>query len=257
MPVADIGGSVLVTRSEPGATQLVQALRQAGYSAVACQLLHIAPISSDALRATLAELDRVDIAIFVSGHAVQFGLDLIDSVWPVRPSLTWLAVGEATAAALARRGITAFAPERESSEGILALPQLDQVAGRRVLLCSGRDGRGLLANELVARGAEVIRLEVYRREPVPIETAAARLRGLGAIASVEISSAAAARVFASVWRAAGRDRELPVVVPSKRLATDLMALGFPRAIVADGAGAAAVTVALAQVPRISEGERHD
>jgi hypothetical protein len=36
-----------------------------------------------------------------------------------------------------------------------------------------------------------------------------------------------------------------------------MAMGFRRAIVADGAGAAAVTVALAQVPRISEGERHD
>ena len=256
MPIADIGGKVLITRSEPGASELAAALCDVGYAAVVCPLLEIRPIEDPSLRRTVAGLDRFDVAIFVSGHAVRFGLDLIDAVWPNRPRLIWIAVGEATAMALARRGITALAPESESSEGILALPQLSQIVGRRVLICSGGEGRALLADELSRRGALVERLELYRRESVPIAEVAKNLAGTGPVAAVVVASVEGARAFASAWRGVSGDRGVTVIAPSQRVATELKDLNFRRVIVANGAGAKAVVEALAQATRARTG-KHD
>src|SRR5207237_459615 len=49
------------------------------------------------------------------------------------------------------------------SEAVLAAPELQQVAGKRVLIIRGDDGRPVLGESLTARGAKVEYAECYRR----------------------------------------------------------------------------------------------
>jgi uroporphyrinogen-III synthase len=49
------------------------------------------------------------------------------------------------------------------SEGLLALPELLDVAGKRIVIFRGDGGRELLRTALEARGAHVVQVECYRR----------------------------------------------------------------------------------------------
>lgn len=236
--------SILVTRSEPGASTLIDALGKAGYAAVRFPVLEITPLDSPGIHTTLAGLDRFDVALFVSGHAVRLAMPIIDGLWRERPRLSWIAVGRTTASALADYGIAAVAPEQETSEGILALPQLRDVGGRRILICAGRGGRSLLGETLTRRGAIVERCELYAREAVPVDSPTAIS---GAVGAVVVSSVDGARAFATVWRRIGADERVAVVAPSRRVADALEGLGFRRVVVADGAGVQAVVAAVARL----------
>lgn len=244
MPIADSKSPILVTRSEPGASVLVAALRDAGYSALGVPVLEIQPLDSPHNRAVVAGLDRFDVVIFVSGHAVRFGAELIDEVWPERPPALWIAIGSATADALGVYGIAALVPAIETSEGILALPQLSDVVGRRVLICAGRDGRSLLTDALTRRGALVERLDLYTRVPTALATALKCLPEDRAVAAVVISSVDGGRAFATIWRAVGGDSAVVVIAPSPRVATALREMNFRRVVEAEGAGAQSVIAAL-------------
>ncbi len=247
MSIANRAGPVLVTRSEPGASALIDALSKAGYTAVRFPVLEIRPLDSPAIRTILAGLDRFDVALFVSGHAVRLGMPIIDGRWRERPPLLWIAVGRTTARALADYGIAAVAPRQETSEGILALPQLRDVGGSRILICAGRGGRSLLGETLTQRGAVVERCELYAREAVPIDAGTAATAIDGAVGAVVVSSVDGARAFATVWRRIGGDARVAVVAPSQRVADALAELGFHRVVVADGAGAQAIVAAVARL----------
>jgi len=247
----DIGGKVLVTRSEPGASDLADALQAAGYAALVCPVIDIRRNDDPGLPTIVRRLNEFDFVIFVSGHAARFGMDLIDRMWPSRPSPTWIAVGEATARILARRGVAALTPAAETSEGILTLPQLSSVVGKRVLICAGNDGRSLLTDELIRRGATVERLELYRREAVVAERAELRLAN-EPIGAVVVASGDGARSFAAIWRRINGDRRVTVVAPSQRVAAELEGLGFRRVVVTHGAGAAAVIAALDEVRGVGD-----
>lgn len=255
MPVADHAAAILVTRSEPGATALIDALRAAGYPALRFPVLEIRPLDSPRIRELVAALDRFDVAIFVSGHAVRLGMPMIDAIWRDRPPLLWIAVGRTTASALGELGIAALTPEPETSEGILALPQLRDVSGRRVLICAGRGGRSLLADALTRRGAIVERCELYVREPVSVDSAAAALPVGGAVGAVVVSSVDGAHAFATLWRSVAGDARVVLIAPSQRVAAALTELEFRRVVVAEGPGARAVVAAIA-VLRSNAGEDH-
>lgn len=159
------GWQVLVTRPAGVADALCAALAAAGAQVHRAPLLAIEPLPESAAdRAVAQDLDRFDIVIVTSRHAVQHGVSRLADCWPQWPAQQrWLAVGAATASALAAHGIHAEAPADARSEGLLALPALADVTGRRVLLLTGEGGRGLLDSTLAARGALVTRLAVYRR----------------------------------------------------------------------------------------------
>jgi uroporphyrinogen-III synthase len=239
-------GRILVTRSEPGAGQLVDALIGAGFAAIALPALDIEAVSEPPNRHALQQLDRFALAIFVSIHAVEFGMPMIEAVWSAAPrGPTWVAVGDATAAALARRGIIALVPAEQSSDGILALPQTAAVAGRRVLIVAGEGGRPDLQQALIRRGAMVERLAVYRRVP---RRGCSELAGLrDHLAAVVISSADGGRAFAAQWAAAGGNREIPLIVPSARVADAMRKQHFSAIVTSTGAGAAAVIDALRSI----------
>ncbi|MGO1071029.1 uroporphyrinogen-III synthase [Lysobacter sp. CA199] len=158
------------------------------------------------------------------------------------PGQRWLAVGAATAAALREFGIAdALWPERMDSEGLLALPQLQHIDGATIGLLTAPGGRGVLAPALQARGARVLRADIYAREPATLSrTEVARLVALDAPAVLALSSGEALqRVFAQLPpQAIERLRGVRVSAASPRLAALARTFGFADVGLADGPGAA-------------------
>ena len=151
---------------------------------------------------------------------------------------TWLAVGAGTAAALRRAGIdTVVAPARMDSDGLLALPALRDLAGADVGLVTAPDGRGVLAPALRARGARILRADVYERQPVaPDPRAVATLLDLRVPAVVLLTSGGALARMVEVLPppVLSRLRRCAVVAASDRLCALASEAGFPAATRADG-----------------------
>lgn len=157
------GAGVLITRPARQAAGLAREIAALGGRPLVFSAIVIMPPSDEAaLRDVQQNLAHYDIAVFVSPNAVEYGVG-DPAVWP--PHLLPLAPGPGTAAALAAVGITnARVPATTmDSEGLLALPELVDVAGRRIVIFRGDGGRELLRTELEARGAHVFQIECYRR----------------------------------------------------------------------------------------------
>jgi len=158
------GASVVVTRPAGTARALLARLRALGANAINLPAiaLRAAPGSATLERALDATRDAHAV-VFVSPAAVRYA-------FAQRPKLkiprttALLAVGASTAAALRRRGFAHVRrPERQDSEGLIALPELARVRGQRVVLVGAAGGRELLAETLRARGARVVPAHVYAR----------------------------------------------------------------------------------------------
>jgi len=108
----------------------------------------------------LPSLEELDLAVFVSPTAVDCAFERIRHA-----DIALAAVGSGTRRALQALGARrVLAPEDGAdSEALLALPELHDVAGKRILIVRGEGGRELLAETLVARGARTEYLECYRR----------------------------------------------------------------------------------------------
>lgn len=159
---------VLVTRPRGQQQALMDALRQAGYQPLHSPALHIEPLPlSDATRRVLMDLDLFHAVFFASSNAARLALSAMADLWPQWPvGVHWLAVGKATAAEISRWHLQPTVPDGGfNSEAVLALPCLQQLGERKVLLCRGESGRELLAQTLAERGAEVVTLPFYRRLP--------------------------------------------------------------------------------------------
>lgn len=168
------GLHILNTRPAHQAAALTSALRMAGAVVSELPLLEIVPRDlAAAEQRLLLELDAYDGVFFISANAARHGLDAVASYWPQWPyRLPTYAVGHATAELLAAAGLDVHMPfDRADSEGLLALPELQDVQGKRFLLMRGVGGRELLWRGLEARGARVDVLELYRRE-LPAEARA-------------------------------------------------------------------------------------
>ncbi len=113
----------------------------------------------DALEA-LGGASASDLAIFVSRNAVINGVPLLTG----RSTPRIAAIGPSTERALREAGLV---PDVKSagfdSEALLSHPDLDRLSGRQAIIFRGVGGRELLGEQLIARGARVTYLEVYRR----------------------------------------------------------------------------------------------
>lgn len=153
------GAGVLVTRPRRQAEGLVEAIEAAGGVAVRFPVIEARPRPLADVVADAGRLRVPDIAIFVSGNAVRFGLRFAGDA-------RIAVVGPATAAAVEaeRRSVDIRSPEGYNSEALLATPELRDVTGKVVRIIRGNGGRELLARALTERGAIVEYLEVYSRE---------------------------------------------------------------------------------------------
>ena len=184
------------------------------------------------LRAALA----ASCVVFTSPAAVRAAraLQTLDP----RRGQHWCAVGGGTAAALRRAGVrNVQAPSRMDSEGLLALPALQDVAGKDVGLITAPGGRGEIAPALRARGANLRRADVYAREALPLPPRALRqLREVTAPVYLALSSGDALQLALTALPddLAAKLRRAHVVAASERLKTLAGEQGFREVTVAAG-----------------------
>jgi uroporphyrinogen-III synthase len=166
------GLTLIVTRPRAQASRSANALRDAGAAVIEFPVLDIAPIE-----ATLAAFDvaRTSGFIFVSANAVAYGVPALRRTGEIAASTEIFAIGRATASALVDAGFKDVVSPQQSidSEGLLAMPQLQSVAGRHMIIVKGTSepgGRTILEQTLTARGAVVSVFECYRRAPAVPDT---------------------------------------------------------------------------------------
>jgi uroporphyrinogen-III synthase len=233
------GRTLVITRPAGTAGAMARQIRARGGVPVLLPGLSLrAADDAVAARAALREALDAELVLFTSPAAVRFAAALL----PLATPATVLAVGQGTARVLHRHGLAALAPgQRQDSEGLLALPALQSLHGRRVALVGAPGGRGLLRDQLVARGARLHEAHVYRRVPPRLgRQHVEALRHLSADARVLLSSAEAlqslhALLPPSAWR---NLCAALAVVSSERLAQAARAAGFGRVRVAASARAA-------------------
>lgn len=167
MPDALAGYGIAITRPLEQAQELAGRIAAEGGQPILFPLLAIAPLDDPrAFLAVLDDLEKTDWAIFISSNAVEQGMPALVRRHPQRPAgLRFAAIGPATTAELKRFDVdeVLMPKDRYDSESLLALPQMQEVQDRRILIFRGVGGRELLAEQLQARGAEVRFAECYRR----------------------------------------------------------------------------------------------
>jgi len=251
---------VISLRPQGGHAALRRAAARHGAGLLALSPWRIDMTDDDATRAALDAALRADRVLFTSPAAVRAAKRLARLA--ILPGQIWLAVGEGTAAALRRAGIAeVVAPSRMDSEGVLALPCLNDVQGLGVGLVTAPDGRGLIAPALQARGARLRRADVYRRLPAAIPARAFdRLAQRQAPTVLLLSSGAALDGLLAQAPPHLQPvlRQLPVIAASERLARQAAVHGFlhihrargPRpAQLLDAAAAAVGALRLASDPK--------
>lgn len=233
-PVSLAGWRVLNPRPARQAAALSAQLIQAGAEVMELPLLEIIPMAlTTASRQRVMDLDRYDATIFVSANAARLGLAAIADYWPQWPhGVPAYAVGPATQALLEAAGLSAVAPEQEDSEGLLALPGLSDVAGQRLLLLRGDEGRELLPETLRARGAQVDVLPLYTRR-LPSDTLA---RWHACPAQPDVVLLSSTLIWQHWQQVAGEFAWQPLLVAvSERLAAQVRAAGAERVCCSNGA----------------------
>jgi uroporphyrinogen-III synthase len=243
---------LLVTRPVAQATHLCSLLEADGFEAIRFPSIEILdPPSLYELEALSEELDNVDLAVFVSVNAVQKGVEFIldRRDWPEHTAIA--TVGARSAEALLPYGLsTDYVPEHQfNSEALLAMDELQDMSGQRVVIFRGNGGREHLYDSLLDRGAEVDYVEVYRRTcPVADEAALQVLLEPGYLAAVTITSNETLQNLFDMVGAAGQPQllELPLIVVGERQAALARQLGFSKPPLQAANASAEAIVAAAQ-----------
>lgn len=251
MPEQALAGcGIAITRPIDQAIPLAALIREQGGEPISFPLLAIESLQDDAaLAPALDALADCDWAIFISSNAVEQGMPHVRRRYPqLPPQLRFAAIGPATAAELERHGIAqALTPQgRYDSESLLALPQMQDMQGRRVMIFRGVGGRELLAETLQARGAEVRFAECYRR--INPQHDAGNLPSLwqnGHLHALVVTSSEALRHLLQLAGDAPWLRDTLVCVNHVRIAEAARAHGL-RTAVADAPGDAAMLQCLIQ-----------
>jgi uroporphyrinogen-III synthase len=230
------GRHVVVTRPAGQAAHFATALSGAGAIPVLYPVLEIRDLEDPSpLLDAAIRLDSYDLAVFVSPNAIQRALAVILArrTWPA--SLRVATIGKSSERELARLGIVDVLspPLRFDSEALLDLPDLMDMAGKRVIIFRGDGGREVLGDTLKARGASVDYLACYRRgrpgiDPAPL----LRLWEEGRLDAVTLTSSEGLRNFFDMVGRLGQAwlRKTPAFVPHARIAEQARALGLIRVV---------------------------
>ncbi len=222
------GACVMIARAENRADSLAAGLRDLGAEVILQPAIRILP--PDDWRpadAALARLGEFDWVVFSSANGVRYLLDrcaeigkrlsgkeIIDRAIPIRFNRV-AAIGPGTAGELARHGFRAdLIPEVFRAEALADALAKYGAAGRRFLLVRASRGREVLAERLVAAGAEVEQIVVYRSVDVDRpEPENARRLAAGEIDWITVTSSAIARSLVGLFGGDLRRAKLASISP--------------------------------------------
>jgi len=234
--------AVLVTRPSGQAGDLCKALADRGYTAHEQPLLELQklPAVSPESVQQIKHLDGYQHIIFISGNAVRFGMEQISRLWPQLPDHVQVyAIGERTAGLLQEYGLRAISPGAAmTSESLLGIDQLQHIAGQHVLIVKGIGGRAALREALTSRGAVVEDFSCYERKCPALEPGelAGKIAAWG-IDIILISSGEGLCNLLMLLSPAETIKlcNIPLIVPSERVAGMAGKAGFSRVYAAENA----------------------
>lgn len=243
------GCTVLLTRPEPQAGHLAGLLENAGANAVRLPMIRIEGVShSPNIQKQFDALSGYHKVIFISANAVDFALPYLAKPGDVPDAVELVAIGRATSHRLAAKirpaDIQPDDAQVFNSENLLRLPVFARLEGQRILLVKGEGGRKLLQTTLARRGAVVDTASVYRRVGLsyPDEMLAEAVSTIDATVATSVELLHALCSLPAPW--SERIRALPLVVISKRIATEASTAGFRQVHVANQADDRSIVVAL-------------
>lgn len=151
------------------------AFNQAGLSTVACGLIDTV-LDTNAISqlpakiGSLSNHNETQIYVIVTSTVAAQQCVLMKNQWP--QNACFFAVGASTGEILTNAGYAVVVPQEARTEGLLALPQLNQVTDQHIVIMKGFGGRELLHDTLVNRGAKVAEWELYKRVSIqaPVST---------------------------------------------------------------------------------------
>ncbi|MDP1672090.1 MAG: uroporphyrinogen-III synthase [Burkholderiales bacterium] len=225
------GRGIVITRPARQAAALAEMISSAGGQPILFPVLEILDTADLApLIDAVDRLESFDLAIFISPNAALRAMNQIAArrAWPA--GLRAAAVGKGSVKELKRFGITeVLAPTRSfDSEALLALPELQQIDGWRVVIFRGDGGRELLGDTLAARGASVEYVECYRRAR-PRADAAPLLRAWARkeVDAITVTSSEGLRNLFEMVGKLGQSwlRRTPLLVAHPRIAAAARELG--------------------------------
>jgi uroporphyrinogen III methyltransferase/synthase len=161
------GRRIVVTRARAQASDLAAGLEALGAEVVQFPTIRITPARDpEPLRRAAARAGSFDWIVFTSVNGVErFWYALAEQGCDARSlcGVRVCAIGPATAAELARRGIAADVVPGEfvAEAAVQALAAADDLRGRRILLPRAEVARAVLPEQLRERGAEVVEVDAY------------------------------------------------------------------------------------------------
>lgn len=218
---------VAVTREEGRLGPLSRALLRHGLQPVACPVVaHLAAPDPAELGRVVERLEQFDWIIMTSQRAIET-LERLLRPRPLPQRPRWAAVGAATQAALARRGVrAAVVPATAGSRSLLAaLRGADRWSERTVLVPRAAEGMPGVAAALGALGAEVTEIATYQTVARPPEEIRAAWQAAAAH-GVVLASPSAARALVEAIGAPALGELKAVVAIGETTAETLRHLGL-------------------------------
>jgi len=226
------GLGIVVTRPAHQAQHLAQLIAAAGGEPILFPVLEILDAEDvRPLNALIARLDEFDLAIFISPNAASKAMNLIRAQRELPPQLAIAAIGRGSRKELERCGLTqVIVPQHQfDSEGLLELPQFQDMGGKYVVIFRGEGGREMLGDTLVARGAQLEYAECYRRGKPNLDAAPLLQRwSRGEVHAVTVTSGESLRNLFDLLGKSGQQwlKKTPLFAAHERIAETARSLGL-------------------------------
>ena len=235
--------TVVLTRPAADSERLAGLLTGEGFKALCLPLMTIAPLTSDELSAVP---EPGDIWVFISANAVKYGLPVLAPLLLEGRAPRVIAVGTKTREILKQHDIDSRLPDRQDSEGLLAMPEFNTDEVGRVLVVKGEGGRDTLVNGLRERGVSVSEFPCYRRCWPEVDLSTLRNKTDDWIFQASSGETLSRLTHLLASEETQNLLQSPVVVPSERVAQMASRLGWRRVLRADDASDQAVIRVLHQ-----------
>lgn len=217
--------TVLLTRPDGRNQAMIDLLESSGVHYVVTPLLAIEPTYTN----PTFEFGQFDHIIFISTNAVHYANHVLPAI--EQANCQCYAVGQATFDALIKYQILPKqAPaDNQKTEGLLSLPELQDLTDQKVLIIRGVGGRETLAEQLSARGAHVDYWEVYQRVCPQLDAQAVALSWQSH--NVDTLTVTSGAILENLIALTPKElfpwlRACHIIVPSSRVAEQAKKAGF-------------------------------